>query len=70
MKDGGGSRLYSVNSYGKQNWVINVPDAQNLYAMNNGTVLLINSDKVDSKGNRTPWAYAYSQNGKKTGRNH
>ncbi|MEK3904833.1 hypothetical protein [Paenibacillus sp. FSL R7-0179] len=67
VKDGGGSRLYSVNSSGKQNWVINVPDAQELYSMNNGTVVLINSDKADSKGIRTPLAYAYSQNGKKVG---
>lgn len=67
VQDAGGTRLYSVNSAGKQNWMINVPNAQELYIMNNGTVLLIDSNKRDSKGKLTPWAYAFSIDGKKVG---
>ncbi|WP_438496685.1 PQQ-binding-like beta-propeller repeat protein [Paenibacillus sp. IHBB 3054] len=67
VKDGSGSKLYSVNSSGKQNWVINVPDAEELYSMSDGTLLIVNPSKQDSKGNRTPVSYAYGPDGKKVG---
>ncbi|MNI47947.1 hypothetical protein D3C76_348680 [compost metagenome] len=63
--DGNGSKLHSVNSSGKPNWAVTVPEADKLTVMNDGTIILINPSKRDAKGIFSPWAYAYSATGKK-----
>lgn len=65
VEDGRGTKLYSVNSSGKLNWMLPVPEANKLTVMNDGTILLINPSKRDANGKFVPWAYAYGTNGKK-----
>lgn len=67
VTDGRGTKLYSVNSAGKLNWMIAVPQSTDIHAMNDGTLLLINPNKQNSNGTFSPWAYAYSSKGKKLG---
>ncbi|MDQ0088874.1 hypothetical protein J2T12_002284 [Paenibacillus anaericanus] len=58
VSDAEGTKLYSVNSTGKNNWVISVPEARDVYAMNDGTLLLINPDNgiLKVRSNRGPIA--------------
>lgn len=58
-----GTKLHSVHSSGKSNWIINVPEAQNVYVMNDNTLLLVDQGMPSSKGKKK--VYAYSPNGKK-----
>ncbi|WP_314586988.1 PQQ-binding-like beta-propeller repeat protein [Paenibacillus terrigena] len=63
VSDALGTKLHSVNSSGKSNWTIPVPEAQDVYAMNDGTLLLVNRYTRDSSGKFK--VYAYNANGKK-----
>ncbi|WP_185929313.1 outer membrane protein assembly factor BamB family protein [Paenibacillus popilliae] len=66
VKDGQGTKLFSVNASGKSNWTIPVPNAEDVHVMNDGTILLIDPDrKVTPTAKSKPRAYAYSANGKK-----
>ncbi|WP_430108301.1 PQQ-binding-like beta-propeller repeat protein [Paenibacillus sp. B1-33] len=66
VKDGQGTKLFSVNASGKSNWTIPVPNAEDVHVMNDGTILLIDPDKkVAPTAKSKPRAYAYSANGKK-----
>lgn len=65
VTDGTGTKLYSVSAAGKSNWTVKVPDADEVYAMNDGTLLLVDPDKRNAAGKLTPWAYAYSASGVK-----
>jgi len=63
VSDALGTKLHSVNSSGKSNWTIAVPEAQDVYAMNDGTLLLVNRFTRDASGKFK--MYAYNANGKK-----
>ena len=63
VSDALGTKLYSVNAQGKSNWTIPVPEVQDVYAMNDGTLLLVNRETPDSSGKFK--VYAYNANGKK-----
>ncbi|WP_018756940.1 PQQ-binding-like beta-propeller repeat protein [Paenibacillus terrigena] len=63
VSDALGTKLHSVNSSGKSNWTIAVPEVQDVYAMNDGTLLLVNRFTRDSSGKFK--VYAFNANGKK-----
>lgn len=68
VNDVTGNKLFAVNASGKAKWIIQVPEADELYMMRDGTLLLIDRDKRDSSGKTANWVYSYNASGKQIGK--
>lgn len=55
--------LYSINSNGKANWMIKLPDEGKMHLMKNGTLLLV-VPKSAVKGSESTVVYGYNNSGK------
>ncbi|GIQ64009.1 hypothetical protein PACILC2_25770 [Paenibacillus cisolokensis] len=68
VSDVTGNKLFAVTASGKAKWIIQVPEADELYMMRDGTLLLIDRDKRDSSGKTANWVYSYNASGKQIGK--